>query len=163
MSKPIQLLQQKTDSLEEKVQKGAANTAGIGKTIHLAGIESDVTDLYFTRIADHLYNLSGTIKINQDVEEGSSFLVEIYPTNLESDIECFNNGSGEDIIAGHCVGYQHLQKDPFEIAMTMLYTGYPPKHVINLEVSNVANMSACTIHFNCTFFTLHTITATESS
>ena len=122
-----------------------------------------MADLYFTRIADHLYNLSGTIYINRDVEEGSSLLVELYPTELESDIECFNNGTGEDIIAGHCVGYQHLQNNPFEITMTMLYTGAPPKHVITLVVSNVANMSGCTIHFNCTFFTLHTITATESS
>ena len=73
MSKPIQLLQQKTDNLEDKLENVAANTAGIGKTVHLTGVCSDQVDnedececeadLYFTRIADHVYNISGTVKL----------------------------------------------------------------------------------------------------
>ena len=153
MSKPVELLKQKIESIE--------TSGDIGKTVRLDGISSDVAELYFTKIAEHLYNLNGTVMINSD-PEAEGWDVITYPSNLVSDIEIYNNGTGEDRV--EVFGWGTIQGNHQPLTITISHIDRPTiTHVIAVSIERVPELNTGNFHFDSTFYSSHNITATEAS
>ena len=169
MSKPIQLLQQRTDNLEDKLENVAANTADIGKTVHLTGVCRDhdnyeaececEADLYFSRIAEHVYNISGTVKLGPNTTGAEilrNYWVSFRTKMIQSDIPV--GFMGVQFVS---LSSKTLNGEIGNVNGNFGFNG--EDHLINMTFHAETDLANQTIAIDCTFYSPYNITATESS
>ena len=154
MSKPVELLKQKLDNIENKSQ--TSDTAGIGKTVHLSGNIIDVvanvessrsngTDLCFTQLSNHVYNIGGTVKFPISETDAVVQLIRLETTDLESDIEV---GGAYFVAIG--VAQETVSGSIYNVFITIGNIG--EKHSITIKAITDTTLNGKTISINCTSY-----------
>ena len=128
-----------------------------GKTYRLQGISNHAADLYFTRLADNLYNISGSVTIDA---EGSGPLYNpknaLYVGNLVSNLE---NGNS---VAGY--GYANCAEAEAYNQLVMFNLTWDSNlfnHNIGIVIQSDKNIAGKTVDVYCSFMSTYAINVYE--